>query len=315
MSETDTSEPQETESIVTLTETADDKVEPIKAQEEVTGTPTENPVEGDTQEVLGEVAEEATESFAEDNTQEVLDEVTEEIVVEEVVAETPQEMADRNLRECQTTIINSEGPPLRVTEESYSILPAESEETQGPPDTSFGFGNPDQKGFLQLIKYYYEHPEEKPPLHIKRMVGLLRLHKEDVARREARREAGYDTDESSDLFYASDESVEYSSELFEGIEGKDQDPEETPHPPTPEPIPKSSTSGRGFVSSSKCGIRMPNCYIRDRCLRDIDIANLRGNHLQIHLRRRHCGVEIVLPTDYDGNEILKSLESWVETHE
>lgn len=219
------------------------------------------------------------------------------------------EVEAQPLIEFQTQIINSEGPPLRIVEETRSLFVEDEEEAPQPPTTDFGFGNPDKKGMTQLLKYYLTHPTEKPPQSMKRLVQLFRLHKEY----KARREAGYESDESSDLFYASDESVEYSSDIYEGIEEdtreKDMKGKEKDESPPPQ-----MNLGSGGVSSSRVGIRAPNCFIRDQCLRGVEMGVLEDNILRLYLRKCHCSVNIPLPTDFDGNDFLKALEEWVIEH-
>jgi len=162
-----------------------------------------------------------------------------------------------------------------------------------------------------------KHPEQKPPQSIKRLVQLFRLHEED----KARREAGYESDDSSGLFYSSDESVEYSSDIYEGLnekESKGKEPKEREKSKKNiicQPLTSSSSTSERVISSSNVGIRIPNCFIKGQTLRDIKVAVLEDGVLKLDRGYEYGhSLDISLSPTFDGNDFLKALEEWLEKY-
>lgn len=157
---------------------------------------------------------------------------------------------------------------------------------------------------LDKILYYFRHPDETPPHTIKNMVKLLQLMKED--------EENPKEDESSDIFYSSDESVEDSSYDEDVEEGVDSDKVLCMN--------KSPTSfGRNnMISLTKHGLRFPNGYFSNRFLQDMEAVVVvpagSGHCLRVILRYRDDDVNVSLPLEFDANTILTALEQWISIY-
>jgi len=186
-----------------------------------------------------------------------------------------------------------------VLEENFSL-----ENETKPTNSTFGFGNADQKGMLHMVKYYLEHPEETPPLQIKNFINLIRLQEADKKRRDLLREQGLDTDESSDIFTSSEEDSPQSFDSEKDYTQEESEQETNHSISTP-------TRVLEVVSRTKSGIRVYDHYLSREGMRLVEFITFDTDQFEIHLSNGKI-IDIPLPPGVQSFEVIKEIETWLE---
>jgi len=195
-------------------------------------------------------------------------------------------------------------PSLKVLEEDFPL--ETKNKSVKPPDSAFGFHGGDKKEMLQMMKYYVDHPEKEPPLQIKNFMMMLRLQKEDKARRERLREQGLDTDESSDIFTSSEED---SPQSFDS----EKDYTQTKKGDVHTILTSDSTPSRilEVISKTGSGIRVYDHYLSRSGMQLVQFITFDIDRFTLHLSNGKT-VEVSLPPGVQSFEVVKEIETWLE---
>lgn len=199
--------------------------------------------------------------------------------------------------------IAQDGSSLKVLEEDFPL--ETKNKSVKPPDSAFGFHGGDKKEMLQMIKYYVDHPEEEPPPQIKNFMIMLRLQKEDKARRERLREQGLDTDESSDIFTSSEED---SPQSFDSEKDYTQTKKGDVHS-----ILTFDSTPRilEVISKTGSGIRVYDHYLSRSGMQLVQFITFDIDRFTLHLSNGRT-IEVSLPPGVQSFEVVKEIETWLE---
>lgn len=147
---------------------------------------------------------------------------------------------------------------------------------------------------IDQIKYYFENPEIKPPDTIRNITKLLHMMKEY--------EENPPSEESSDIFYATDESIEdIEYDTDEEMDLKDK-PENVKRVDIESLYKKSAP-----FSVKEDGVRSKNMLITKKILENVLIACIDGDELCLALN----GMNIKVKVSQDTKEyIIQAINDW-----